>query len=1446
MRKPSGRAQRSSGISPALSLLLIVLLLCPARPAARAQAAGPETAVGAALAGTTVTRTAPFLRPAADPAPMTAMSNTDLSAVPYGPPSPPPPPRLALVVRATPEAAAAGETVTVTVRLANQGGPATGVVLSGMLPGGLDCSGCERFYDPETRRLQWTLPEVAAGQALTRTLALQVQAAAGWEGGVLLSLQARGVETARAALGSALVRVPYPVADGRVEAAFPAGQGGQLVSADGRVTVTLPAEALAVSLTVVYTPTEALVTGYHRPLRRFQITAYDAAGREVHTFTAPIEIAYRYTWAEVRGLLPAADLHLARWDEEAETWVNLSSRVDAERRLLVGQTRHFSEIQSEYIDLPSDDYLPAVRGFQELDLYSGAASYAYPLELPPGRGGLTPQLTLSYNSGSVDWPAHPAEPLTQAAWVGYGWSLEVGWIGRQNVGGYAWGESLETEECEAQGSYSADDVFTLVLNGAGHDLVRGTDGYYHTAEETYWRIWPASGGGEEGPPAWYVQTKDGVTYTFALTLAQVVCEDAACDADPDEYHEEIYKWLLTGVEDTHGNTIAYEYALTAGETCFRIATHRAAYPLRITYNGGRTRVEMGLQQRADLYAPENPNRCPKMFKEDQYLQVLTVSVKPTTTWQVARTYTLTYDYDTYSDDLDDLGDGKLTLHEVQACGYDGAAQACRPATLFSYYPLTVTAGVAQVGRNRLWTVTNSYSGSVSFSYENLPTETVAIGPGGAWRNRVITRTVDDGLSGTPPYTWTYRYAGAARNWPWIAGTVCDGVSADAGTARPRTPPAREFRGHAVVTVTDPLGNVQVHTYVQSDTLHGKELTAIYQDSQGTELRRTTSDYAYFQGTPYNPLSSSYYTWAEPEIAFVYVPTATVVDAAADGPLTRTTAYSYGEALQGGAQHGNVTHVWEYDEDDNLYRTTLRGYYSNTVDWIVDKVQFENVYSETAPLSVMGSPYSYWRSSSYYGYDGQDPLEEASVPTVGDLTRVMRVLTFTADISAPGNCRATTVDTGYGYDTYGNRITETAYNSYGYCLEYNPGTAAEYWECYPTTAEPRPVTITYDTVFHLYPVTVTYANGRSETAGYDYVRGLLTAHTDVNGETTNYLYDGLGRVEKVVRPGDTEGKPTVWVKYKDWGTPGTQRVEIRRFTFLRHGELLDQDDEWIQEERYFDGLGRLIQVHQEDQDAGDWEVAQTTLYDPLGRVQAELVPYTITAAAAYAAPAASVARTEHGFDALGREVVVTQTDGTTVTTYYDGWRTAVVDELGHMVIREHDAFGRLVTVREYTGTYDFATSPAWSATPYAVTRYGYDVLDQLVAVTDTAENVTRLSYDRLGRKVGMADPDMGDWSYGYDPQGNLITQTDALAQVITFTHDVLNRLTLKRLSGAPDVHFCYDDCLGDADTANSWGRVRRAWVGDDFTANGHAYRYDARGRTIAETLWVGGEGYDDHL
>ena len=52
------------------------------------------------------------------------------------------------------------------------------------------------------------------------------------------------------------------------------------------------------------------------------------------------------------------------------------------------------------------------------DLFTGAMSYQIPIEVPPGRNGMDPGLTLSYNSRRGN------------GWVGVGWELEVGAIER--------------------------------------------------------------------------------------------------------------------------------------------------------------------------------------------------------------------------------------------------------------------------------------------------------------------------------------------------------------------------------------------------------------------------------------------------------------------------------------------------------------------------------------------------------------------------------------------------------------------------------------------------------------------------------------------------------------------------------------------------------------------------------------------------------------------------------------------------------------------------------------------------------------------------------------------------------------------------------------------------------------------------------------------------------
>lgn len=117
---------------------------------------------------------------------------------------------------------------------------------------------------------------------------------------------------------------------------------------------------------------------------------------------------------------------------------------------------------------------------------------------------------------------------------------------------------------------------------------------------------------------------------------------------------------------------------------------------------------------------------------------------------------------------------------------------------------------------------------------------------------------------------------------------------------------------------------------------------------------------------------------------------------------------------------------------------------------------------------------------------------------------------------------------------------------------------------------------------------------------------------------------------------------------------------------------------VDEERYLDGLGRAVQAHLEAE--GNQEVIQSTLYDDMGRVQVEVVPYFVSPpVVGYQDPGANP-RTQYGYDAIGRPTQVSYPHGTKVRTYYRDWQTAVIDENNHMTIRENGAFGRMVRVK----------------------------------------------------------------------------------------------------------------------------------------------------------------------
>ncbi|MFA5887354.1 MAG: SpvB/TcaC N-terminal domain-containing protein, partial [Candidatus Nanoarchaeia archaeon] len=101
-----------------------------------------------------------------------------------------------------------------------------------------------------------------------------------------------------------------------------------------------------------------------------------------------------------------------------------------------------------YLHKPTVPEHPNVKmyGAYSTNLFPGAATYSYSLEVPKGTNGLQPSLSLSYNSQSVK---------QRSGVIGAGWSLTENYVYR---------------DANSTLSNTSDDFFTLVLNGNAQKL----------------------------------------------------------------------------------------------------------------------------------------------------------------------------------------------------------------------------------------------------------------------------------------------------------------------------------------------------------------------------------------------------------------------------------------------------------------------------------------------------------------------------------------------------------------------------------------------------------------------------------------------------------------------------------------------------------------------------------------------------------------------------------------------------------------------------------------------------------------------------------------------------------------------------------------------------------------------------------------------------------------
>lgn len=305
------------------------------------------------------------------------------------------------------------------------------------------------------------------------------------------------------------------------------------------------------------------------------------------------------------------------------------------------------------------------------DPFMGTGRTAVPIELPPGRNGFQPALSLSYSTGSGGGP------------FGLGWELSAPAVTRKTAKGVPRYRA---------GAGDEPDNDTFILSGA-EDLVPiaesgGRTRYRPRTEGRFDRIERIRSGGTD---TWRVAGRDGLVSFFGAALDPA--GDPPTIADPAA-PDRVFAWKLSSTIDPFGNRIEYRYrrdrAPGAPSPFDQLYLDRIAY-VDVDDNGPRrflVSVAFVYDERPDPFSDFRAG-----FEIRTRLRCTRIEVRTHADIdRLVRSYELAYvDQRVRAGELpaDHLpANGLSLLSQVRIVGHDGAATQALPPVEFGYTPFT--------------------------------------------------------------------------------------------------------------------------------------------------------------------------------------------------------------------------------------------------------------------------------------------------------------------------------------------------------------------------------------------------------------------------------------------------------------------------------------------------------------------------------------------------------------------------------------------------------------------------------------------------------------------------------------------------------------------------------------------------------------------------------------
>jgi RHS repeat-associated protein len=1131
---------------------------------------------------------------------------------------------------------------------------------------------------------------------------------------------------------------------------------------------------------------------------------------------------------------------------------------------------------------------------------SGGFSYTYPVSSPPNVGSedAVPDMSLHYSSQAVDGLSNASN--AQASWVGMGWSLNPGYIERRLVScaqdGY--GQLNYPDMC-----YTKDPSFTLVMGDWSTQIVQDGANTWRLRDDRGWLVEQTTGNANDSwnGLGWRLTSPDGTRYYFgygnartdglgtatnsAWTVPVYAESSGQCGYDPNSaigsYCNRVaWRLGLDRVVDANENyatlfwateTNAYsrggvkvtEYDrggyLTKVSYGRETDQENASWPVNVKFtvadrctgttcgNYPDTPTDLACSSTASSCSEKSPS-----FWTKKKLVTIASEVYDGSAYAPVESYDITYLFP--SPGTNDPSDPVLFLNTVKHTGRAGSGTLALPSTNFNAVELSnradANANISHMPRvdwfrNELGgetSITYGQANPCSSTYIDNTTNAgnwddndrdcypawayVPDAPAGQDTgigifNKYLVTDVQAATTSKPTIHTAYTYSGGAAwhhdidpgsppgssTWSEFRGyqkvhtavgdTTAHKYHTDTYYFRGMDGDDRVGTGTKSVTVTDADGN----SYTDSSRLPGYVLDEQRRtDGNGAELVNTT--YSYWTQLTGDGPGLLNAIMVRPEV----VKTREQLDS---GNRTRTVTTTYNT-------RGFPTEVRDDGGPGNSVRCTNTAYTANTALWIVD-TPYQVTLDDCAGNQM---------AKTAFLYDGHADVGDA--PTNGNVTETRR---YTGSLSGCADdtvCLASTAS----YDKYG-RVTR----------EKTPREADAGWSGTTTTYTPS------DPSVPALPTSVatTRAQGTASlttTTTLSRAWGLPTSVTQPNGGKTTLTYDNLGRLTRVVLPGNANG--STYPNYRF-----TYTIAGDDYPIVRSEQLVDHADStgsYLNSYAYFDGYGRARQT-QTPSASDSTRVVVWTRFDDRGDTVEVTAPANRSGAPGSGPSDMSAAvvpsTTQYEYDPLGRRSKETLVGNGTAMwstrTTFHGDHDTVSPPTGGDTDYFHDMLGQLTKVQQhYNNNADQFTA-----------NYAYNKRGDLTSITTGVDQwIATYSYDWLSRRTQVDDVDAGTTWTGYDADGNVTLVNSSGGEDgygVSYTYDPLDRrIAMQKANTSTTLAaWTYDSV---SPNGNGLPATSTRYDGTDAYVQ-RVTGYDTRGRvtgrsvTLPASVVTGGKTYD---